>query len=129
MAHEDIVLDGHPLADEGVGRDLHVPPDPGPLLNLHEGAHPGVVSDVAVVQVHEVEDLDVDARPYVSQTLLRIVRHSLTSRPRRLMDISAASKIFTTFRPLTPLVSGARPSLMAATNSPAMRYNASVVSR
>jgi hypothetical protein len=58
MAHEDIVLDGHPFANERVAGDLAICTDKGVLLDLHESAHLGVIPDGAAIQVDMIEDLD-----------------------------------------------------------------------
>src|SRR5262249_46211215 len=109
VSDEHVVLDRDALADERVARDLDVPPDPSAFLDLDERPDLRVVPDLAAIQVHEVENLDVLAELDVAKASLRVQTHSLTSLPRRLIDISAASRIRTTLRPAAPSVFGRRP--------------------
>ena len=54
MAHEDFVLYGHALADEGVIRYFAALPDSGSSLDLNEGADARVITYVAAIEVYEV---------------------------------------------------------------------------
>jgi hypothetical protein len=49
VAHEDIVFDGDPFADEGVAGDLAVFTNPGVFLDFYESTDLGVVSNRATV--------------------------------------------------------------------------------
>ena len=59
MPDEDIILDRHTFADEGVAGDLAVPADGGVFLDFHEGADLGVVADGAAVEVDEFREPDI----------------------------------------------------------------------
>ena len=54
MADEDLVLDRHAFADEGVGGDLAANADMAVLLDLDEGADLRSVTDRTPVQIHEI---------------------------------------------------------------------------
>src|SRR5262245_14771220 len=58
MTDENLILDRHPLADEGMTGNLAAAADDGVLLNFNEGADLGVVADFASVQVDAVRELD-----------------------------------------------------------------------
>src|SRR5262249_18581185 len=65
VSHEDFVLDGYTLADEGVTLDLASRTDLGILLDLDEGPDPCVVADPAAVEVNERVQDDVFSQPDV----------------------------------------------------------------
>ena len=54
VADEDLVLERHSLADEGMGGDLAAGADGGALLDLDEGTDAAARPDLAPVEVHEV---------------------------------------------------------------------------
>src|SRR5262249_20678397 len=99
VADEHVVFDRHAFANEGVARDLDAATDLGTLLDLDERSDRRFVADLALVQVDEIIDPDVVAELDVPQIPQLTVAHSLTSLPRRLIDISAASRIRTTLSP------------------------------
>ena len=61
-ADEDPILDGHPGRDEGECFDLDPPPEHCSTLYLDKRRDPGLVADLASVQVHEVRVMDDDVR-------------------------------------------------------------------
>src|SRR4029078_11147717 len=58
MADEDVVFDGHPLADECVAGDLASPADPRVLLYFDECADLRLVADLEAVEVDELRKTD-----------------------------------------------------------------------
>src|SRR5262245_11072695 len=58
MTNEDLILDRHTFADEGMTRNLAAAADNGVLLNFNEGTNLGVIADFTSVQVDEVRELD-----------------------------------------------------------------------
>src|SRR2546425_4860119 len=101
VAYEDVVLDGHPFADERVAGNLAVLADPDVLLDLDKGTDLGVVADFTSVEIDELRQDDAAAQLDVGSDA-HGVAHRAMARPRSCSDRSAASSSFTTRRPATP---------------------------
>ena len=103
-------------------------PGPGP------GHAPGVCRSTwsahGVLRSRHPDSVILPAKRHLSMrdTVRCIFHYNLTSRPRRLIDISEASRIFTTLSPLVASVSGRRPVCTQSTNSAATNRRASVCS-
>ena len=80
MADEDLVLDPHSFADEGVALDLAGGADLDPALDLDEGADPGAVADPAAVEIREGVDDDVRRRRTTSLSRRCVPRSAGASR-------------------------------------------------
>jgi hypothetical protein len=59
VAHEDVVFDGDPFADEGMAGNLAVLPDGSVLLDLYEGPDLGIIPDGTAIEVDEFGELDI----------------------------------------------------------------------
>src|SRR5205085_7258824 len=90
VAHEDLVLDLHPGAYERVALDLAVRPDAYSTLDLDERSDPGVVADLAPVEIRERVDDDVlTERHVLDQPVRRVIGRAvahLSSRPMIASD-------------------------------------------
>ena len=65
VTHKDVVLDGDPLANEGMSGDLAVLSDFGPLLNFHKGHDLRAIADRAAVEIDKIVDPDVPTLLYI----------------------------------------------------------------
>jgi hypothetical protein len=73
MSDEDIVLNHHAFADEGMTRDLASLPDTRVFLNFNEGADLGLVADRASIQIDELRQPDVGSKSDVGRNTLVLV--------------------------------------------------------
>src|SRR6185295_6019700 len=106
VSHEHVVLDVDAFAHERVARDLHAAADADALLDLDEGADLGLVSDLAAIQVHEVENAHIPAQLDVCSNRLKF--HRRIRFPSCRSDCSAASSSETTRTPAAAPVIGSR---------------------
>src|SRR5208337_3591245 len=65
MTDEDIVLDGHSLADKGVARDLAPFADLGVFLHLNKCSDLCLVPDFAAIEIDELRQFDIHAQLYI----------------------------------------------------------------
>src|ERR1700742_207857 len=84
VTDEDVIFDDHALADKGMAGDLAAPPNPGVLLNLHEGADFAFVAHLTTIKVDEFGQPDVGAELYiVSNAVEWVHRPGEVSRDKR----------------------------------------------
>jgi hypothetical protein len=93
MAHEDLVLDLDPLADERMALDLAVRADDDTSLDLDERADMRIVADAAAVQVRkgpyddilsELDAVDEAKRGVVGGLVHKCIRHIIEESIHRL---------------------------------------------
>jgi hypothetical protein len=65
VTNEDFILDRHAFANERMAGDLTIAPDPGILLDLHEGSDLRVIANLTPVQVYEISQFHVPAQLHV----------------------------------------------------------------
>ena len=79
VAHEDLVLECHAVADEAMALNLAASPDYRSTLDLDECADSGPIADPAPVQVGERIDVDFEAEVDVlDQSKRRVVRRRVS---------------------------------------------------
>src|SRR5207249_4302029 len=78
---EDVILEGHPFADEGMAGNLAVLAHPGILLDLDEGTDLRVVAYLTAVEVDELRQRDAWTQLYIGSDG-EVVVHSAMARPR-----------------------------------------------
>src|SRR5262245_62098596 len=76
VADEDLVLDRHALADEGVARNLASPAHPRIFLDFDERPDLGFVADLAAVQVDERRELNAGPELDVRRDTAVVVQHA-----------------------------------------------------
>src|SRR5215469_10714319 len=111
VPNEDIVFDIDALADEGVARNFAASSDSHVLLHFDECADFGLIPDFTIIQIDETREFDVFSEPD-RRGNTKEPTHRYTISPRLRTDLSAASKSFTTLKPLTPSLNGDLSSLM-----------------
>src|SRR5271157_5512162 len=73
MANEDIVLDGYPLANKGMARNLAALADFGVFLHLNKCSDLCLVPDFAAVQIDELGQFHITTQLYICRhTEIRI---------------------------------------------------------
>ena len=66
MTDEAILADADQFADEGMGLDAGTSPDANPFLDFHEGSDEGILTELAFIEVHRLNDRHSVAKLHIA---------------------------------------------------------------
>jgi len=98
----------YPFANKGMTGNFTILADGRSFLNFYKGSDLRVIVDAASIYIHKIKNLHILANLYIIYALLIVIDSYCfhfylikTSQPPFLIDLSDASNIFTTSRPIS----------------------------